>query len=208
MIDINNQILSLNYEEAEQEIARLIGLGYTDLILTFPILMNGEYNIEEMISKFNLFKVSFSGIRFYLGNEIHYHYTMLHRLKQKDVLSLNQSKYLFIKLPDKTFPDQFRQMLKALDGYTIILSCANRYTYFSCNDLLALREQGIMLFTSIHDLNKRCAKRLLKKEALDLVGTYDSVGDIMKIKSIKACNPPYVRKITFDNFKEIVKIDL
>ena len=142
MIDLNNQILKLNYDDARDEISRLVGLGYTDLILTFPTLENGEYGIEEMVSKFNLFKVSIKGIRLWLGNEVHFHYTLIHRFKQKDILTLNQSEYLLLRLPKKN-PLQLKQLIGVLQSYKIILSCIEEINYFSMMDLIELKKMGV-----------------------------------------------------------------
>lgn len=207
MIDLNNQILKLNYDDARDEISRLVGLGYTDLILTFPTLENGEYGIEEMVSKFNLFKVSIKGIRLWLGNEVHFHYTLIHRLKQKDILTLNQSEYLLLRLPKKN-PLQLKQLIGVLQSYKIILSCIEEINYFSMMDLIELKKMGVLFLVSANHLHKPRARQLLRKGLADFLVTYDNLCDISQNKFVKRLDLDYLKKITHDNLKEIVKFDL
>lgn len=207
MVDINNQLLQLSFEEAQEEIAKLIGLGYTDLILTFPVLENGDYDIEDMISKFNMFKLNFKGINLYLGNEIQYHYSMIHRLKKNDVLTLNQSKYILIKLPMDKKPDQFKQLIKALNDYKIIISCIDQYKYFSLRDLVELKKSGILYLVNMKNIHKRKAKKLLKKKLIDFLVTYDDINDYSNYLK-KRIDKNYYRVLNYNNYEAIIKNNL
>lgn len=204
MVDLNNQLLKLSFEEAQEEIAHLISMGYTDLILTFPILEDGNYEIEEMISKFNMFKLNFKGINLYLGNEIHYHYSLIHRLKKNDILSLNQSKYILLKLPMDKKPDQFKQLINALHDYKIIISCVEQYKYFKLRDLVELKKLDILYLVNIKNIRKHKVKQLLKKQLVDYLVTYDDINDhIYNLK--KMINQNYYRNLTKDNYDAIIK---
>lgn len=208
MVDINNQLLKLRPEEAQEEIAKLIGLGYTDLILTFPILENGDYEIEDMVSKFNMFKLNFKGINLYLGNEINYHYTLIHRLKKQDVLTLNQSEYILLKLPADDKPEQFKQLISALSAYKVILSCADQYKYLNVNDLVEMKKSGILYLVNIKNIKKRKTKKMLKKKLVDFLVTYDNVPKDVFEQGQKLIGREYMQKLINDNYTNILKINL
>lgn len=208
MIDLNNQILRLSYDEAEQEIAQLIRFGYQAVILTTPVLNDEEGDLDEMISKFNRLKVSFKQIQFFLGSEIHFHHTMIHRLEQGEVLSLAQSSYVFVKLPDNKKPEQLNQLIHYWTDKTIILSCVEDYKYFSVDDLVDLKAKGVLFFANINHLNTPKLKKLLKKRMIDFIGTYQDIKDYRNNKVFQKMNRDYYHQITRDNYRKIVQIDL
>ena len=206
MVDINNQLLQLNFEEAQEEIAKLIGLGYTDLILTFPVLKAGDYEIDDMISKFNAFKLNFKGVNLYLGNEIHYHYSLIHRLKNNDLLTLNQSKYILVKLPEEN-PMQLKQLIHALDDYKIIISCVDQYKYFSFHDLVELKKLGVLYLVNIKNIRKNKVKKLLKKKLIDFLVTYDDI-NYLDNKTKKKLDHNYHRQLRYNNYDDIINLTL
>jgi tyrosine-protein phosphatase YwqE len=208
MVDINNQILKLRPEEAQEEIAKLIGLGYTDIILTFPILENGDYEIEDMVSKFNMFKFNYKGINLYLGNEINYHYTLIHRLKKHDILTLNQSEYILLKLPADDKPEQFKQLISALSDYKVILSCADQYKYLNVNDLIEMKKSGILYLVNVKNINKHKTKKMLKKKLVDFLVTYENVPNSVFKQGQKLIGREYMQKLISDNYTNILKINL
>ncbi len=208
MIDLNNQILSLPYEEAEQEITRLIRIGYRGLILTSPALVDKAFELDEIITRFNRLKVSFKQIQLFLGSEIHYHYLMIHRLEQKEVLPLAQSDYIFVKLPPNKKPEQLLQLISYLKDKKIILSCIEEYKYFSLGDLVDLKEKGVLYFSNINNLKMAKLRKLLKKKLIDFLGSYCDTNDYRENKFIKKLDNQYYKKITRDNYYQIIQIDL
>lgn len=208
MIAINNQLLQLPVEEAQEEIAKLIGLGYTDVILTFSVLVNGEYDIEEMVSKFNMYKVNFKGIHLHLGCELHYHYSLIHRLKKHDVLSLNQTEYILLRLPQEKKPEQFRQLISALSDYKVILSCVEEYKYFSVKDLCAIKEEGLLYLSNIRNQEKKKLKKLLKMNLIDFLSYYDDIDPKKAEKLEKICGKVYYNQIVHENYLKILNYPL
>lgn len=207
MVDINNQILKLTFEEAQEEIAKLIGLGYTDLILTFPILEDGNYDTEDMISKFTVFRANFKGINLYLGNEIQYHYSLIHRLKNHDILTLNQSNYILLKLPPKESPFQLSQLIKTLSDYKIIISCIDEYKYFSFHDLEELKKLGVYYMVKMKNVLKGKGKKLLEKQLIDFLVTYDDI-TVVDNQLKKKVNHKYYLELKDNNYKDIIKNSL
>ena len=207
MITINNQLLQLPIEEVEEEIAKLIGLGYTHLILTFPALIDGEYEIEDMVTKFNMFKLNFKGINLHLGSELNYHYSIIHRLKKRDVLTLDQSEYILLRLPKEEKPEQFKQLIMALSSYRIILSCVEDYKYFSIDELEEMKDMGILYLSNIKNIGKKKVKKLLKRKLIDYLCFYDDI-DAFDEKLKNRFGNAYINQITKDNFCKILKIDL
>lgn len=208
MVDINNQLLKLPINEAQEEIAKLIGLGYTDLILTFPILVNGEYDIEEMVSKFNMYKVNFKAINLYLGNEVYYHYSLIHRLKKHDILTLNGSEYILLKLPKEKKPEQFRQLIEALEQYKVIISCADEYKYLTYKDLVDLKKMNVLFLVDIKNIKKRKTKKLIKNHLVDYLVTYDNINHVLDKNFYNFIDKDYYHKITKDNYSKIINLPL
>ncbi len=202
MFDINNQILQLGTEEAHDEINRLVDLGYTDVILTYPVLEDGNYEIDEIIAKFNMYKVSFKNINLYLGNEVNYHYSIIHRINNKDVLTLNQSNYVLIKLPNDHKPELLSIMFKSLSNYNIIISNIDQYKYFNFKDLKELKKNNIKFLVKIGSISKR-GRKLLKHEMIDYLVTYDNIKVLSKNLK-KKLSISYYKKINIDNYKDII----
>ncbi|MFA6627306.1 MAG: CpsB/CapC family capsule biosynthesis tyrosine phosphatase [Bacilli bacterium] len=208
MIDLNNQILKLSYDEAEQEIAQLIRFGYKAIILTSPMLNEDVNDLDEIISKFNRLKVCFKQIKFFFGSEINFHYSMIHRLSQGDVLSLNQSEYVFVHLPNDKKPEQLNQLIQFWSDKKIILSCIDEYKYFSVNDLIDLKQKGVLFFANINNVHSAKLKKLLKKKLIDFLGTYQDVKDYRTASFFKKLDRAYFNEIVQDNYQKIIQIDL
>lgn len=208
MIDLNNSILGLTFEEAEQEINSLILLGYRAVILTSPVLGENSLELDETITRFNRLKVAFKQIQFFLGSEINYHYTMIHRLEQKEILTLNQSNYVFVKLAPHKKPDQLLQLINYWQDKKIILSCAEEYKYFSIGDLSDLKQKGILLFANINNLKTGKLRRLLKRKLVDFLGSYNDINDFRANIFLNKLDSKYYHLITRDNYQQIIQIDL
>ncbi|MDY0064412.1 MAG: CpsB/CapC family capsule biosynthesis tyrosine phosphatase [Bacilli bacterium] len=208
MIGINNQILQLNFEEAQEEVAKLIALGYTDIILTLPTLINGEHDIEHLLSRFNRYRLGIKGIRYYIGNEIHYHYSMIHRLSQKEIISINNSKYLLLRLPKDKLPHQFLDAVEFLKDYTIILSSIEEYKYFSIHDLEELQKKGIQLMANLTNIKKGRLQTLLRKQLIDYLVFFDDINPTLLALAQKKTSKIYFDQITRHNFLKNLDLDL
>ncbi|MDD4212473.1 MAG: hypothetical protein PHY42_03630 [Bacilli bacterium] len=208
MIDLNNQILRLSYDEAEQEIAQLIRLGYKAVILTSPVYDEETSDFDEMITKFNRLKVSSKQIQFFLGSEIYFHYSMIHRLSKGEILSLNQSEYIFVHLPNDKKPEQLNQLIHFWSDKKIVLSCIEEYKYFSVADLVDLKKKGVLFFSNINNIKFSKLQRLLKKQQIDFLGTYQDIKDYRNHKFIQKLSRGYYNQIVRDNYQKIIQIDL
>ncbi len=203
MFDINSSILKLSIEDAKMEINKLIDLGYTGVILTFEVLVDGKFEMTEQLEKFNILKDSCENIKLYLGNEINYHYTIIHRIKNNDLLTLNKSNYVLIKLPKDKKPELFKAMINSLRDYRIILSNIDDYKYLSYKDLLEMKNCGILFTSRISHLKKGKVNKLLKNNLLDYAVTYDNICEL-PTKSQKLFTNDVKNKIFINNYKEII----
>jgi len=204
MVDINNKILTLDFREAIEKINVLKAKGYSDLILTIPILENGEYEQKEEIEKFNLLKAKIKDINLYLGNEINYHYTLIHRLKKGDLFTLNNSEYVLIKLPEKEKPKELRQLILGLSDYKIIISSISNNKYYTFNDLKAIKNLGFLYLEKLADIDNRKVKKMLKRKMVDYLVINDEV-DFKISKRYHKIDDGYLEKLNHDNFINILK---
>lgn len=204
MFDINCSILKLDIEKAKIEIQKLKDLGYTGVILTTTVLDNGNYEMEEALNKFNILKDAFPDLKICFGNEINYHYTIIHRIKKNDVIGLNYSNYMLIKLPIDKKPELFKAMINSLSDYKIILSNVDEYKYFDYKDFLEMKKDGIYFLSKIGNIKKCKVKKLIKNKLLDYLVTYDEVTEI-PAKAKKILNNDDFEKLFVKNYKEIIK---
>jgi len=205
MFDLNNRILCLPLEEGKEEIEKIISLGYTDVILTYPVLLDGEYLQDEALKKFSFYKTTYSQINLYYGNEINYHYTLIMRLRKGEIKTLNDTNYLFLNLPKEEKPDQLRQLILALYDYRIILSCSDEYKYLSIKDLMDLKKNGILMFVNLNNIDKHKTKKMLKEKMVDFIGTYENVNKNCLGKCEKRIEKEYFTEITKNNYTKFLK---
>lgn len=206
MVDINKHILTLSTEEAIEIINIFIDRGYTDLILTIPILEDGNLHQQEALEKFYILKKQINGINLYLGNEVSYHFKLIHHLKNNNILTLNNSNYLLLKLPNDEEPLQLNALFDVLKGFNIIISCVDTYKYYSYKDLVEMKNKGALFLIEMKNMYKGKGKKLLKKHLVDFIASYDEVST--PISKPRYLEKEYFEEITNSNFQKILKLDL
>lgn len=181
IIDIHNHSLPFvddgakSLEEAIDNINYLKSLGITDIILTSHYILNSKYNAtlskrEEIYQE--LKKSLDNDINIYLGNELFItdSKTILKLLQNKEITTLNNSRYLLIEFPINSKLNHIDQIICELNdnGIVPIIAHPERYPYFDrhLDELKNILEYNVLLQCNIESINGKygkTAKKLLKK---------------------------------------------
>lgn len=213
MTDTHSHILfniddgSYSIEESLKLLQKLKDIGFNNVILTPHYIKGTEYSAdnETKLNNFNLLKQAIKennlNINISLGNEIFVSNDILSLLKNNEISSLNNTKYLLIELP---FHNQILNLEDIiyeikLKGYIPVIAHPERYTYFQENyDLVdALKEEDVLFqcnYSSIIGYYRKPAEKLikymLKNKYVDYLGS-----DLHHLD----------RTFVVDNFNKIMK---
>ena len=213
MTDIHSHILfniddgSKSIEESIELLKKLKEIGFNNVILTPHYIEGSEYSNNNQVKNKRLkeLKKELSNqkidINVYLGNEIFINNNIYELIKNGEIKTINNTRYILVELP---FHNQIMNLediiyeLK-IKGLIPIIAHPERYTYFQKNykEIDKLKEEGFLFqgnYSSILGYYGKDAQKLfkymLKKQYIDYLGT-----DIHRI------NQTYV----VDNFKKIEK---
>lgn len=213
MVDTHNHILfdiddgSRNIEESIVLLKQMEKIGFNKIILT-PHYIKGtehtssnlekEYKLNQLKEKLKENKIN---IELYLGNEIFITDNIVELLKNDNVSSVNNSRYVLIELPFESEIIGLADILYELRYNKLIPIIAHpeRYTYFQndINKIDALREEGTLFQVNYSSIlgfygkdAKKTMKYLLKNGYVDFFGT-----DIHRVS----------KTYVLDNFKKIEK---
>ena len=194
MIDIHCHVLyglddgPENLEQSMELIRELEKKGVEKIIAT-PHYISGEDYVptcEEIREKVEILRKEIEKenlkIKLYAGMEVYASHDTVERIKNKEILSLNDSRYILIEFPFELIPKYMTDLLFAmqLEGYTPIISYPERY----CSDyrksglfnepvdngvLLQINLESIMGFYGKRA--KKQAYRLLKDGMVHMVAT-------------------------------------
>ena len=165
MIDIHSHILygvddgAKTIDESVDIIRNLYKNGITDIILTPHYIEYSSYNsnkksnLEKLDSLKKKLKEEGINVNLYLGNEIYINNNILSLLKNGEISSLNDSKYLLIELPMSGKYDNYVEIFKELieNGYKVILAHPERYNTFKkdINLIYELKNIGVLMQCNI-----------------------------------------------------------
>ena len=182
MIDIHSHIM-YGIDDGSKDIETSIEIlkeakkeGITDIFLTPHYIENSKYNtnnkkknellkkLQKQIEKENL------DINLYIGNEIYINESIIEYIKNKEISSLNNSKYILVELPMGKMYQNTKHILFNLirNGYIVILAHPERYIYLKNHDevLDEFLSMGVLLqgnYRSLFGYYGRDAKKALKK---------------------------------------------
>lgn len=194
MVDMHCHLLfgiddgSKSLENSLKALESLKELGYTDIILTPHYISDTRYtssksnNLKLLNELKQKIKEKNIDINLYLGNEIFINYDILDLLKEGEIASLNDSKYLLIELPmSGEFSGYIEVFLELINyGYKVILAHPERYIAFQkdFNKILELEEIGVYFQSNIESITggygrhaKKMMKRLLKESKISFLAT-------------------------------------
>ncbi len=209
MIDIHSHVLpnlddgSKSLEMTHEMFRQYKNQGINKIICTpHQNLLSNHFLSNKIIdSKFNevLPIAKEYGLDLYLGSEIYYSTELFEALKNNQLLTLNNSKYIlleFSRLNETNIEDIIYEI--NLMGYKVIIAHIEKYFYLSIKDILLIKNKGALLQVNADSFNNRKERKkifkLLKKEAIDFIAT-DAHNDISRNVSID-----YVKKIINKKF--------
>ena len=200
MIDIHSHLIfdvddgSRSLEESIKILTIMYEAGVTDMIITPHYIRDSKYisNIDNNKKKLDILKKELKknniNINLYLGNEIYIDTDINQLLKDKEVTTLNNSKYILVELPMSGHFNNYVELLHELKcrGYKVILAHPERYLSFQkdFNKIYELKEVGIIFQSNYGSIlgdygrgAKKCVKRLMKEHLI----TYMS-SDIHRVR--------------------------
>ena len=231
MKDIHSHLLpaiddgSASIEESVKLLKELEAKGVTDIVLT-PHYVNGsKYNCNVIKKHEKYLELSKSvyenniGINLYLGNEIFIDDDLLSLLQNKEVESINNSKYLLIEFSLYEYPkyaiDLFKELMSK--GYKVILAHPERYSYMDFKMFDELKEIGILFqgnYLSLydkygHDARKKI-KKLLKKGYISFLASDIHHSVDLDLKKLKRKLRWYIKKsdiekLLNENIEKVIK---
>ena len=213
MVDTHNHILfdiddgCRNIEESIVLLKRMEELGFNKIILTPHYIKGTEHNSNNYEKEYKLnqlkekLKENKINIELYLGNEIFITDNIVELLKNDNICSVNNSRYVLIELPFESEIIGLADILYELRYNKLIpiIVHPERYTYFQkdTNKIETLREEGTLFQVNYSSIlgfygkgAKKTMKYLLKNGYVDFLGT-----DIHRIS----------KTYVLDNFKKIEK---
>ena len=179
MRDIHSHVLyelddgAFDLDESINILKKAIDNGYTDIVLTPHYRKKQGFTANNQV-KFNLFnnllqkvKEEKLNINLFLGNEITIDDDIEYNLKTKQVLTLNNSKYLLIELP---FNDKLKCLDELIDdllnnNYIPIIAHPERYKKYNEKDFIKFIDKGVLLQGNIESLynkyGRSCKNKLI-----------------------------------------------
>lgn len=179
-IDDGSPSMDASIEMVKGEIAN--GIKYA--IIT-PHALRKEmepYTLERLRNDFLEFKTKIESelpIKLYLGQEVYKSDDLIHNLKNKQVLTLNDSEYVLLELPYQEAPQDLDEIIYACEilGLKIIFAHIERYSYLSIKDIENLKKTGVLFqvnsssFYSRHKYVRKRVHKLFKKKLVSFIAS-------------------------------------
>ena len=228
MIDIHSHILpmvddgSFSVEKSIEMLKTAMAEGVTDVILTPHYRNKYKLNKEEAEEKFkkfcNIVKNEGIKVNLYLGQEIFQCKDIRKLLENKEICTLNGSKYILFEL-DYNYSEDLTEIVYELNlaGYVTIFAHIERYPFVKLEDVASLREMGALFQVNAEGLVglnggriKKVVKRLLKNDYVDFVASdYHENREYSMKKAFEYVSKKYgvnrANKIFIENQKKILK---
>lgn len=190
MKDIHSHILpgiddgARNVEESIKLLEKFYDNGVTDIILTPHYIYNSNYNSnnKEKMLLLNEINKKYKKVNLYLGNEVYISDNIPELIKQNEISTLNNSKYLLIELPMNSEIKNLDSIIFDImrNGIIPIIAHPERYVYVqnNINYFDEFLDMGVLLQGNYESLfNKygsrvnKTLKKLLKKNAITFLGS-------------------------------------
>ena len=235
MIDMHNHILygiddgCKTIEESIETIKKMKKIGFNTIVLTPHYIedslfkANNNLKLERLeILKEELLKNNID-VNLFLGNEIFINESINELIINKEIRSINNTRYILIELPFNNQIlnlDDYLYELK-LKGYKIIIAHPERYTYFKDNyeEARKLYDSGVLFQVNYGSIigqygssSLKLVKKLLKDDMVDFISTdihkpssslFDKFDDI-KHKIIKIIGEDKFKDISYNNILKVI----
>lgn len=192
--------------------------GITDIIFTPHYIVDSRYisNVSNNIKIFNQINKEKKDINvnIYLGNEVYCSNNILDNYRNKEIMTLNNSRYMLIEIPLYNKMNNVKNIFFELisNGITPILAHPERYTlyYKDFNFYEDLRQMGVLFQINYVSLvgkygkkAKYMAKKLLQKKMVSFIGS-DVHNDDYKNYDDLACSLKKIKKYAKEDYEDIV----
>ncbi|MCI8833415.1 MAG: hypothetical protein HFJ19_04370 [Clostridia bacterium] len=212
MIDLHAHILTdtddgaSSFEESVALLYEARKAGFTGIVCT-PHYMQGFYEKDANYINNKMKELEMDakriGIHLYQGNEIYGINEICKILKEKKIVSLNNSKYLLIEFslnnePIKNSVEIIDEIVK--NGYIPIIAHPERYPYVQkdIKFLKSLLKKGVLLQANYASIDgyygipaKKTIIKLLKNKMIQFLGS-----DVHDKRTIYVNIPQYIKKIS------------
>lgn len=234
LVDIHNHSLpnvddgANSIEEAVQNLKILKNLGYKEIVLTSHYIIDSLYkhNIASRLIVFEELKEALKDedIKIHLGNEVFITDSdkLQSLLKNKEIATLNNSKYLLIELPFRNKIHNLEQIICDLNsmGIVPIIAHPERYAYFrnGLDYLKIILEYDCYLQGNLGSLvgkygseAKKLLIKLLKNNMISFIATdthhLKNDTDFKKAIKIlrKKVSEEQARKLLVDNPRKVIQ---
>ena len=224
MKDIHNHLLfgiddgSSTLEESIKILNEMNNRGVTDIVLTPHYIIGTNYNCNNKIKIKKLEELQkLTEIKLYLGNEVFIDNNIYEYIKNEEISTINNSKYLLVELPLREKLDIAYEILFNLrnKGIVPIIAHPERYHYIKINDLVEFINLGCLLQGNITSLIGKYGKDaeanlklLLKKHMIHILGT-DTHHECSNLNNCyiqldKLIDKDMKDDILFNNFDKII----
>ena len=235
MVDIHCHILH-GLDDGPQSLEQSIELcrklqqkGIEKIIATPHFISGDNYvpTIEEIREKVSLLQEEINKedieLKIYAGMEVFASHDTIERIKNNEILSLNDSRYILIEFPFEIIPRYIADLLFAmqLEGFTPIVAHPERYcsAYRKSKLLKELVDKGVLLQINSESIKglygkraQKAAYELLKAGMVHFVAT-DSHGinkmlsDKLEIekKISKICGAENTERIMYTNPQRVLE---
>lgn len=162
-------------------------------------------------------------LKVFLGTEVYFGQDVPDKLREKRILTMNETRFVLAEFSPGDSYDYIRQSLQQIQmkGYEVILAHIERYECMR-DDIYRvgeLKEMGVAIQINAGSIIgesgrkiKKYIKNLLKEELVDCVGTDAHGADVRPPKMKKAAEyvrkkygEDYMRRIFFSNAVEILR---
>ena len=235
MIDMHNHILygiddgCKTIEESIETIKNMKKIGFNSIVLTPHYIEDSSFkaNNNLKLQKLEILKEEVLknniDVNLFLGNEIFINESINELIINKEIRSINNTRYILIELPFNNQIlnlDDYLYELK-LKGYKIIIAHPERYTYFKDNyeEARKLYDSGVLFQVNYGSIigqygssSLKLVKKLLKDDMVDFISTdihkpssslFDKFDDI-KHKIIKIIGEDKFKDISYNNILKVI----
>lgn len=235
MIDMHNHILygiddgCKTIEESIETIKKMKKIGFNTIVLTPHYIEDSSFkaNNNLKLQKLEILKEELLknniDVNLFLGNEIFINESINELIINKEIRSINNTRYILIELPFNNQIlnlDDYLYELK-LKGYKIIIAHPERYTYFKDNyeEARKLYDSGVLFQVNYGSIigqygssSLKLVKKLLKDDMVDFISTdihkpssslFDKFDDI-KHKIIKIIGEDKFKDISYNNILKVI----
>ena len=214
-------------DESLSLLSKMKAAGTTELILTPHYIENSDYvcnnkqkqilfqKLKDEAEKLNI------DIKMYLGNEVFYTDQFVELIDKKEIMTLNNSRYLLFEFPMNNQYHGMGEILSRLisKGYIPVLAHPERYKAFQeCPDLaeeylrmgVLLQGNSTSLLGKYGRTPKKVLKYFIKKGWISFLGSdthhevnYDEKKIYKKISRLNK-DEKYIKDILEDNFDRVI----